>query len=153
MLKTGSHLLPYRRGGKIALYLACGQRREEGRTGFPTHVKTGKSRSVTRDLGVVFFQRCLSSHSTTHNSVGGRESRSSPVFSGFPLSAEMLHLHRQNKTCYLDTIWCQKERGIRMSTHKKEEFIFPVLIHYNSPCVVCFYPALLRVSTSTIYIL
>lgn len=39
---------------KIALYLACGQRREEGGTGFPTHVKTGKSRAVTRDRAVVF---------------------------------------------------------------------------------------------------
>lgn len=31
-----------------ALYLACGQRREEGGTGFPSRVKTGMSRSISR---------------------------------------------------------------------------------------------------------
>lgn len=47
-------------GRKATLYLACGQQREEGDTGFPTRVKTGRSRHIARDHRAISF-RCLAS--------------------------------------------------------------------------------------------
>lgn len=72
-------------------YLACGQRREKGGTGFPTHDRTGTSRFLTRDQRVVF-----SSDAAHHKC---RPSQSNPSIrfrlfcSSFRLS--YYHLHKQ----------------------------------------------------------